>query len=631
MTILTNTRSPLFRKYVVYFALLVAATLLASGLSSMYLSYQYNVASLVAYQREKALGAVYKIDEYLKEIEHQIGWVTMPQATSGQEAIEQRRVDFLRLLRQTPAITEVAYLDENGKEQLRVSRVAMDVLGSNRDFSDKPLFKTAKEGETWYGAVYFRKETEPYMTLATGAGPTDSGVIVSEVNLKFIWDVITQIRVGKDGYAYVVDSRGRLVSHPDISLVLQKSELSQLPQVRAALAQSEATKKATFATNTDGKSVLVASAPIKSLGWSILVEQPRSEAFAPLYASMRQTGWLLMGGLVISLLASLALARRMVTPIQALRSGAAKIGAGVLDHRINVQTGDELETLAQQFNHMASDLQESYSGLEQKVEERTQQLEIASRHKSAFLANMSHELRTPLNAIIGYSELLAEDATDAGNNHALEDLHKIRGAGRHLLALIDDVLDLSKIEAGKLQLNLVEFDLRQLVDETLVVVEPLLARGENRLETQLDIDGVTMTSDPVRVRQVLFNLLSNACKFSQNGVISVSARRDSTAEPERVLFSIRDTGLGIAPDQLERLFQPFFQAKIDGPKQEGAGLGLALSRRFCQLLGGDIHAVSKHGVGSEFSFWIPVHARPGDRDNAAQASAPSTGPLARVS
>ena len=364
-----------------------------------------------------------------------------------------------------------------------------------------------------------------------------------------------------------------------------------------------------IADNASGEPVLVATAPIASLGWAVLVEQPRTEAFAPLYASMKQTGLLLLAGLVLSLLASLALARRMVTPIQALRSGAAQIGAGRLDHRINVHTGDELEALAEQFNHMAADLQESYSGLERKVEERTQQLEIASRHKSAFLANMSHELRTPLNAIIGYSELLAEDAAVQSNTDAVSDLHKIRGAGQHLLSLIDDVLDLSKIEAGKMQLTPADFDLRGLVDDTLVFVQPMLVRGNNRLETRFAIDGVVMHSDPVRVRQVLFNLLSNACKFTQRGVITVSVRRDTTAHPERVLFSVRDTGEGISAENLKQLFQPFVQAKTIGRTHDGTGLGLALCRRFCELMGGEIRVVSECGKGSEFSFWLPVDTR----------------------
>ena len=619
--ILTKARSQLFRKYVVYFAMLVATTLLASGLSGMYFSYQENVAALVELQHEKAISTAYQIEEYLSEIEHEIGWTTMPQAFPEITELDQRRVDYLKLLRQVPAITEIGYLDAFGKERLRVSRLAMDVVGSNKDFSEKKLFAEAKTGKSWYGPVYFRKETEPYMTLAVGPSRNNAGVTVVDVNLKFIWDVITQIKIGKAGYAYVVDANGRLVSHPDISRVLQQSDFSQFPQVRAALAAThspaETTRPITIADNAAGEPVLVATSPITSLGWAVLVEQPRSEAFAPLYASMKQTGLLLLAGLVLSLLASLALARRMVTPIQALRAGAAQIGAGILDHRIEVHTGDELETLAEQFNDMAKDLQESYSSLEHKVEERTQQLEIASRHKSAFLANMSHELRTPLNAIIGYSELLVEDLGAQNNNNAVSDLKKICGAGRHLLTLIDDVLDLSKVEAGKIQLSPTDFDLSGLVHDTLLFVQPMLARGNNRLVTQLAIDGVVMHSDPVRVRQVLFNLLSNACKFSHRGVITVSAHRDSTAQPERVLFSVRDTGQGISAENLEQLFQPFVQAKTIGRKHEGTGLGLALCRRFCELMGGEINVESEIGKGSEFSFWLPVNAR--HLDSAAAA------------
>jgi signal transduction histidine kinase/HAMP domain-containing protein len=263
----------------------------------------------------------------------------------------------------------------------------MDVVGSQADFSQEPKFLEAKRGKAYFGPVYFRKESEPYMTLAMAGSAQDAGVTVAEVNLKFIWDVVSQIRIGKAGHAYVLDSRGNLIAHPDISLVLQKTSLASLPQVRDALAGSpspgETQDEATIARNLQGQQVLTAHAGVTPPGWSVFVEQPLAEAFAPLYSSMIRTAVLLLVGLGMSVLASLFLARKMVTPIQALQTGAARIGAGELGHRLELRTGDELEALADQFNSMTAQLQESYANLEHKVEDRTRELTEALEQQTA--------------------------------------------------------------------------------------------------------------------------------------------------------------------------------------------------------------------------------------------------------
>src|SRR5256712_114583 len=624
-----TSRRRLFSKYVALFVTLVSGALLVSGVVEIYFSYQENRAALLGLQREKALAAAGKIEQFIKEIERQMGWTTQPLLGPPATQMDQRRVDYLRLLRQAPAITEISYLDPAGREQLRVSRLAMDVMGSGTDSSRDPKFLEPKAGRIFHGPVSFRKESEPYMTIALGGGP-NAGVTVAEVNLKFIWDVVSQIKVGKAGHAYVVDSRGQLIAHPDISLVLQKTDLSALPQVQQARAARAADAEADpTAHDRNHSPVLAAFATIAPLGWSVFVEQPLGEAFAPLYASAARTAVLLLLGVALAVVASLLLARPMVTPIRALQAGAAQIGAGELGHRIEIRTGDELEALAEQFNSMTAQLQDSYATLERKVEERTReltealeklkalgevgravsstldletvlttivsranqlsgtdagaiyeyddqaeefylratqnleqefvellretpilkgegvtgqmaetreptqipdllqegayqsrlrdplirlgyrallavpllredriigglvvnrkipgefspevvellrtfatqsalalqnarlfqeieeksrQLEVANRHKSEFLAHMSHELRTPLNAIIGFSEALVERMFGELNEKQDEYLKDIFASGRHLLSLINDILDLSKIEAGK--------------------------------------------------------------------------------------------------------------------------------------------------------------------------------------
>jgi hypothetical protein len=218
-------RGRLARKYAIVLVALVTGALLASGAVEIYSSYNENKAALVELQREKAAGAATRIETFVREIERQLVWTTQPLLVTAGAALEQRRIDAVRLQRQVLAITEVSHLDSTGREQLRVSRVAMDVIGSQLDFSRDPKFTVPKSGRTYFGPVYFRKESEPYMTIAMAQA--GGGVTVAEVNLKFIWDVVSQIKVGKAGLAYTVDGGGALIAHPDISLVLQKTRCSR--------------------------------------------------------------------------------------------------------------------------------------------------------------------------------------------------------------------------------------------------------------------------------------------------------------------------------------------------------------------------------------------------------------------
>src|ERR1700688_4107909 len=225
---------PLFRKYVALFLAVVCVALLSNGLFEIYFSYGEHKAALIRIQREQAEAAAAKIGQFIKEIESQIGWTTQLPWSAG--TLEQRRFDGLRLLRQVPAITELAQLDATGHEQLRVSRLAMDVVGSQTDFSKDPKFVDALARKVYYAPVCFGRDSEPYMTVALAGTRRDAGVSVAEVNLKLIWDVVSQIKVGNRGQAYVVDAQGRLIAHPDISLVLRNTDLSRLAQVQAARA-----------------------------------------------------------------------------------------------------------------------------------------------------------------------------------------------------------------------------------------------------------------------------------------------------------------------------------------------------------------------------------------------------------
>ena len=776
-------RGRLFRKYFLLILALVCGALLISGGIGIYFSYQENKTALSSLQREKAVAAAVRIEQFIRQIEQQLAFAALPQL--GAEGMEQRRIEFLKLSRLVPAITDTTQIDASGRERLAVSRLGMDVVDSGIDRSGDPAFKGAKSDQTWFGQVTFRKETEPYMSMAVRSKGEAGAVTVADVNLKFIWDVVTRIKVGKKGKAYVIDGTGHLVADPDIGLVLRKTNLSQLPQTRLALGKGSDDSGALVARNLAGEEVLTAYGSIESVGWKVFVEQPVSEVYETLNATIVRTISLILAGLLISALVAMWLARSMVRPIRTLQEGAARIGAGDLEQRIEIKTGDELEALAEQFNTMSVQLRESYAGLERKVEERTaelqetlahqgatasilgiiassvsdtgpvfdaiaraaagvlknarvqlflveqgmlhhvggtglndeqrarlkalypmaidktgysgsailekrtihvadvmgdrnrseitqatheatglrailvvpmisdgeaigsittsftepgeftekqiallnsfaaqaviairnarlfreiqdksRQLEIANQHKSDFLANMSHELRTPLNAIIGFSEVLVEKMFGEVNEKQLDYLQDIHSSGKHLLSLINDILDLSKIEAGRMELDVADFDLRSALENAITLVKERAQRNGITLGLEVDPSLGNFRGDERKFKQILLNLLSNAVKFTpEGGKVGVAAKPGANV----IEFSVTDTGVGIAAADQELVFEEFKQVGTDYTrKAEGTGLGLALTKRFVELHGGTIRLESEPGKGSTFTFTIPL-------------------------
>ncbi|MFZ2077190.1 MAG: GAF domain-containing protein, partial [Xanthobacteraceae bacterium] len=884
-------------------------------------------------QQQQAVAAADKIEEFITQIESQVGWTTQLPWTDG--TLDQRRFDALRLLRQVPAITELAQIDAAGHEQLKVSRLTMDVVGSGIDYSHKPEFTQAVAHKVYYGPVYFRRESEPYMTLSLAGTRRDTGVSIAQVNLKLIWDVVSKIKVGEHGRAYVVDSGGRLIAHPDISLVLRNTDMSRLAQVQGARAGSAAAT-VEEADDIGGHKVLTAYAPVNPLGWFVFVETPIEEAYAPLYRSILRTGYVLLGALALAFIAGMFLAGRMVVPIQALRAGAARIGSGDLGQRITIKTGDEVEALANQFNDMAGKLQESYVDLENKVEQRTaelsesleqqtaiseilrvisnspddvqpvldsvaehaarickaqvvdiillegdvlrsgavfgelgrdigevpldrstvmgraicdmqpiqledqqaagddfargrefarrfghrtilavplmredramgcilirrtevrpfeqkdvallttfadqaaiaienvrlfeaeqqrtrelsesleqqtataevlktisrstfdlqsvlnalvesvarlcdadivairrpkgmsflhvashgapseyneyiqtrpieadrgtvagrvllegkpihitdvqsdpeyamtsisqragfhtilgvpllregnpigvlilcrttirpfaekqtelamtfadqaviaienvrlfeeiqeksRQVEEASKHKSQFLANMSHELRTPLNAILGYAELVLDGIYGEAPEKMRSVLERIQTNGKHLLGLINDVLDLSKIEAGQLVLSLNDYSVKDMMGGVYVAVEPLAGNKKLNFKLEVPPDLPAAHGDERRLSQVLLNLVGNAIKFTDTGEVAMKA----AAANGSYTVAVTDTGPGIAEADQAKIFEEFQQSESTHTKAKGGtGLGLAIAKRIVEMHGG---------------------------------------------
>lgn len=603
----------LFWKYVLLFVVVMSVALVTNSLVDIWFIYQEHRAVLIRVQKEQANSAAGKISDFITDIEAQLGWTTHLSWASS--SMEQRELDAIRLLRQVPAITELALWDDNGREQLHVSRQAMDRVGGNVDFSSDERFTSAIANKVYYGPVTFRNGSEPFMTLAVAGARRDAGVSVADVNLTRIWDVVTQIRVGRSGKAYVVDGAGRLIAHPDISLVLRNTDLSSLAQVRSARAYGETgdPEIARSAFDVSGQPVLTAYAKAAPLDWFVFVELPEEEANQPLYAAIQRSSIIVIGGLILALGAALLLARRIVVPIRLLTAGAARIGAGTLEHRIDIATGDELETLGKQLNDMASKLQGSYATLERKVEERTQQLQIANQSKSRFLAAASHDLRQPLHAL---NLFVAQLRTETDPEEKKRIAARIDAAVANMNELFNALLDISKLDAGALSASISEFP----VNSVLKRIESVFtgAAREKGLRLRMVPCSAWIRSDAILLERILLNLVSNAIRYTNAGGIVLGCRRAG----RQLRIEVCDTGIGIPDDQRRSIFGEFYQIPtLDRTGRDGIGLGLAIVERLCNLLKHSIGVASVVGKGSRFYVTVPMAPKRVSFQNAAPAVA----------
>jgi signal transduction histidine kinase len=385
----------LLRKYAIVFGALVGGSLIAGSLLQLYFSYQQSQSTLLQIQRVEALRAAQLISQFVEGKRSQVAAIR-PVPGLGDIPCEERKASFLELQRQAPEISEVSFIDKSGKEQVKVSRLALnstytgvdrsgdgvDRSGDGVDRSSDPEFVRTRSGDTYFTPVEFL-QGQPFFRIAA-PDAKGTGVTVATINLRYAVELVSSFEFGQAGYAYVVDEAGRLIVHSDFREVSKGTDLSSRSQVQAALrAARSPTEPVMTARQPDGAWVLTAFELIPSTRWAVLVEQPLDEAFAPLTASLWRAGGILALGLALSLLASLVLARRMIEPIEAIRAGASRIGEGALDQRIAIKSGDELEDLADEFNEMASRLGESYATLEQKVADRTHDLGEALERQTA--------------------------------------------------------------------------------------------------------------------------------------------------------------------------------------------------------------------------------------------------------
>jgi signal transduction histidine kinase len=611
----TRPHHRLVWKYTAVVVVLVAAAIVSVGVTEVYFSSEDAKRAVTELEADNASAAAVSIEELMQGILDDLDSVAGPTVD--------RLLLFQGLLKREKQLSELTYLDASGRDCVHVYSFEINEINTRicgTDHPDRAALLGARAGQRYFGDVVINpRDNRPHLTVAVAEHPPGEGVIVADIDLRSVLDAIDRARIGSAGYAYAVDARGELIAHPDINLVLRHTSFAALPQVRAALTGTPADLAGVMTTGRDlnGREVLSAYRRVEPPGWWVFVEEPTSEAFAPIESAIWRTALLLVVFLFVAVVTSVLLARNLARPIESIQSAAAKIGSGALDQRIEISSRDELGALADEFNRMTARLQASYSGLEHEVEERTRELagalteldaksrelEAASHHKSEFLANMSHELRTPLNAINGFSQVLRKQLFGAINAKQAEYLDDILASARHLLSLIDDVLDLAKVEAGQIELRIAPFSLRESLEHGVVTVRERATRERVRVSVWTDPDLDTVIGDERRIRQVVINLLSNAVKFTpHDGVVGVAATRVDGG----VRVSVTDSGPGIAPEDQARIFEEFQQAAAGKEQREGTGLGLALSRRLVELHGGQLWIDSELGKGSTFVFTLPV-------------------------
>jgi signal transduction histidine kinase len=563
----------LFRKYAIVLSLLVGVTLLAGVAAEVTFNYNDSLEATTRLQRAEARGAAVRIDGFLGQVRGQLVEVaTLPWAALD---ARERRQEYLRLMKLVPAIAELRHVDAEGRERLRVSRERRDEVDSMRKVEPPELLAHAQSSAYAFSQTYFKEGSEPYVTLAVKEGDA-AGVSLAEINLKFVADVVSRIRVGDAGFVYVLDSANQVVAHPDLSVVLGRSALPDL----------------------DRDHVVASVAHVPAANWRVVVEQPRAEVLQPLYGSLLRSSILLAVALVTALVASYFLARKLVSPIVEVRYGAQRIAGGDLAARINVKTGDEVEALATDFNRMAEQLQDYTTGLERKVDEKTAKLQEAMRARALFLAAASHDLRQPLYAISILADTLALHEMA---EPARQTLAKQREAIAVLRGLFDNLLDLSRFDSGEIRAVARQVSLREILMP--VAMEHEVVSRAKGLEWHCEIADAEVRTDPELLRRLVGNLLSNASRYTPSGSVRLAA----TIVDGVVRIEVSDTGVGIPPELQGKVFEEFVQ--LDNPSRErdrGVGLGLSIVKKIDGLLGSRLRLESKPNEGTRITFELPL-------------------------
>lgn len=468
---------------------------------------------------------------------------------------------------------------------------------------------TGTPRESYRSDAYLLDGKIPAMTMAVPVKQLGRavGVLAAQVNLRGMWTLVDRINIGQKGSLYVIRKDGVVIAHRDKKPVLSQANWKTLVPVEKVLAGGTGSLDY---TSPDGRSLLSAYAPLPSLGWGIVVEQPMDEAYATVRAMNRQSVWIIIGSILLTLVIGVLTARSTVKPVLRLVEGTRRISQGDLAHQIILHRQDEIGQLAASFNEMARSLKASYDGLEQQVNERTDQLSQAlekvsrlNELKSEFVSEVAHELRTPLTTIKGYADTLVRLHGSLDEGRRLQCCQAIREETERLSRLINDLLDLARIEAGKVTLRKERMDVVIVARHTLDAAQGRANEKRIRFELHAADDLPDVLADSDAIRRVLDNLMDNAIKYTPpEGTVSVSI----VPKPHQVCISVADTGIGIAEKDIGRIFDRFFQVKTSGTHISGTGLGLPIVKSIVEEHGGSVSVSSVPGTGSIFSFTLPA-------------------------
>ena len=437
----THRRGRIVRRYFLIFATLIGGSLIISVLMEMGFRYQEIRQNLEVVHRQMAELAALRIRNYIEEVAQAVRLAAQPRKLTDGRLGDDYVAELRNLLKNVPAIRDVVALGLDGREELRLSRIGPSLPDAGVDHASDPAFIAAKSGQIYFGPVIFPPDSfEPRIVIAAPIEPFRGeviGVLSAEVNVRYVWDVVQEIRVGDTGYAYVVSASGALVAHPDLHLVLQRRDLSSHPQVAALRDPESAAGGTSIYKNLNGQRVLVAHVGIPNVGWTVMVERPLTEAYQPLLVSLARTGGILLVVCGMAVGAAILLGRRVVGPIEVLRRGAARLEAGELDARLALKSGDEFEELAEDFNRMAGRLQNAHAGLEQKVAERTQALkqsldEVQGLGDTIRAVSASLDLQKVLETILLHATELSR--SDGGLFYEFDEVAQVfRFRAGHLL------------------------------------------------------------------------------------------------------------------------------------------------------------------------------------------------------